>query len=192
MALDSEISRIALLVTQTLENYDIRYAVGGSLASSLHGVMRSTLDVDIVVDLLPEHIPLLVAALSEQFYADGEMMRNAIEREGSFNLIHYDTAFKVDIFISKERPFSRTQLERRELTAITADPDRTIYITTPEDTILAKLEWYRLGGEASDRQWRDILGVLKTRAGDLDLGYMRRWAAELEVEDLLERALREA
>ncbi|MCZ2113366.1 MAG: hypothetical protein LC131_05975 [Anaerolineae bacterium] len=192
MALDSEISRIALLVTQTLENYDIRYAVGGSLASSLHGVMRSTLDVDIVADLLPEHIPLLVAALSEQFYADGEMMRNAIEREGSFNLIHYDTAFKVDIFISKERPFSRTQLERRELTAITADPDRTIYITTPEDTILAKLEWYRLGGEASDRQWRDILGVLKTRAGDLDLGYMRRWAAELEVEDLLERALREA
>lgn len=192
MALDSEISRIALLVTQTLENYDIRYAVGGSLASSLHGVMRSTLDVDIVVDLLPEHIPLLVAALSEQFYADGEMMRNAIEREGSFNLIHYDTAFKVDIFISKGRPFSRTQLERRELTAITADPDRTIYITTPEDTILAKLEWYRLGGEASDRQWRDILGVLKTRAGDLDLGYMRRWAAELEVEDLLERALREA
>lgn len=192
MALDSEISRIALLVTQTLENYGIRYAVGGSLASSLHGVMRSTLDVDIVADLLPEHIPLLVAALSEQFYADGEMMRNAIEREGSFNLIHYDTAFKVDIFISKERPFSRTQLERRELTAITADPDRTIYITTPEDTILAKLEWYRLGGEASDRQWRDILGVLKTRAGDLDLGYMRRWAAELEVEDLLERALREA
>lgn len=192
MALDSEISRIALLVTQTLENYDIRYAVGGSLASSLHGVMRSTLGVDIVADLLPEHIPLLVAALSEQFYADGEMMRNAIEREGSFNLIHYDTAFKVDIFISKGRPFSRTQLERRELTAITADPDRTIYITTPEDTILAKLEWYRLGGEASDRQWRDILGVLKTRAGDLDLGYMRRWAAELEVEDLLERALREA
>lgn len=192
MALDSEISRIALLVTQTLENYGIRYAVGGSLASSLHGVMRSTLDVDIVADLLPEHIPLLVAALSEQFYADGEMMRNAIEREGSFNLIHYETAFKVDIFISKGRPFGRTQLERRELTAITADPDRTIYITTPEDTILAKLEWYRLGGEASDRQWRDILGVLKTRAGDLDLGYMHRWAAELEVEDLLERALREA
>ena len=154
--------------------------------------MRSTLDVDIVADLLPEHIPLLVAALSEQFYADGEMMRNAIEREGSFNLIHYETAFKVDIFISIGRPFGRTQLERRELTAITADPDRTIYITTPEDTILAKLEWYRLGGEASDRQWRDILGVLKTRAGDLDLGYMRRWAAELEVEDLLERALREA
>jgi hypothetical protein len=187
-----ESTRITLLVTQTLEQIGIVYAVGGSLASSLHGVMRSTLDVDIVADMRLEHIPPLVAALAEEFYTDDEMMRDAIKRHSSFNLIHYETAFKVDIFVRKLRPFDQMQLERRRTSVIANDPERSIYVTSPEDTVLAKLEWYRLGGEASDRQWRDILGVLKTRAGELDLGYLRTWARELMVSDLLERALQEA
>ena len=99
----AEATRITLLVTQTLERLHIRYAVGGSLASSLHGVMRSTLDVDIVADMNFEHIPLLVAELSKEFYADEEMMRDAVEHRSSFNLIHYETAFKVDIFIPRPR-----------------------------------------------------------------------------------------
>ena len=190
--MQSEATRITMLVTQALEQFGIPYAVGGSLASSLHGVMRSTLDVDIVADMKLEHIPLLVAALSKEFYADDEMMRDAIEHHSSFNLIHYETAFKVDIFIRKPRDFDRMQLERRQASVIATDPERTIYVTSPEDTILAKLEWYRLGGETSDRQWRDILGVLKTRAGDLDLAYLQKWAGELNVGDLLERAMSEA
>lgn len=192
MAMQGEATRITLLVTQTLEQIGISYAVGGSLASSLHGVMRSTLDVDIVADMRLEHIPPLVAALSKEFYADDEMMRDAIEHHSSFNLIHYETAFKVDIFIRKLRDFDTMQLERRRTSIIATDPERSVYVTSPEDTILAKLEWYRMGGEVSDRQWRDILGVLKTRAGELDLAYLRKWASELNVNDLLEHALRES
>lgn len=190
--MQGEATRITLLVTQTLERLDIPYAVGGSLASSLHGVMRSTLDVDIVADMKPEHIQPLVEALSKEFYADDEMMRDAIERQSSFNLIHYETAFKVDVFIRKSRLFDQMQLNRRKLSVITSNPEASVYVTSPEDTILAKLEWYRMGGEVSDRQWRDIIGVLKTRAGELDLEYLSKWAPELHVSDLLERALKES
>lgn len=190
--MQSESTRITLLVTQTLEQLGIPYAVGGSLASSLHGVMRSTLDVDIVADMKLEHIQFMVAALSKEFYADDEMMRDAIEHHSSFNLIHYETAFKVDIFIRKLRAFDQMQLERRRISIIATEPEQSVYVVSPEDVILAKLEWYRMGGEVSDRQWRDILGVMKTRAGELELDYLRKWAAELKVSDLLERALREA
>lgn len=190
--MQGEATRITLLVTQTLERLGIQYAVGGSFASSLHGVMRSTLDVDILADMQPEHIQPLVDALSKEFYADDEMMRDAIDYHSSFNLIHYDTAFKVDIFIRKTRPFDQMQLERRKTSVITVDPEQSIYVTSPEDTILAKLEWYRLGGETSDRQWRDILGVLKTQEGILDLDYLRNWAGDLKVADLFERALKES
>ena len=190
--MQSESTRLTLLVAQTLEQLGIAYAVGGSLASSLHGVMRSTLDVDIVADMRLEHIPPLVAALSKEFYADDEMMRDAIEHHSSFNLIHYETAFKVDIFIRKLRAFDQMQLERRRTSVIATDPEQSVYIVSPEDIVLAKLEWYRMGGEVSDRQWRDILGVLTTRAGELDLAYLQKWAKELKVSDLLERALMDA
>jgi hypothetical protein len=190
--MQGDTSHVTLLVTQTLERLNVIYAVGGSLASSLHGVMRSTLDVDIVADMRLEHIQPLVAALSKEFYADDEMMRDAIEQHSSFNLIHYETAFKVDIFIRKLRPFDQMQLERRRISVITTDPEQSVYVTSPEDTILAKLEWYRLGGEVSERQWRDILGILKTRAGELDLDYLYQWATALKVSDLLERVLKDA
>ena len=190
--MQGESTRVTLLVAQTLERLGIPYAVGGSLASSLHGVMRSTLDVDIVADMRLEHIQPLVAALSKEFYADDEMMKDAIEHRSSFNLIHYETAFKVDIFIHKARAFDQMQLERRRTSVIATDPEESVYVTSPEDVILSKLEWYRMGGEVSDRQWRDILGVLKTRAGELDLEYLRKWAYELKVTDLLERALKES
>lgn len=172
-------TQVTLLVTQTLERLGIFYAIGGSLASSLHGVMRSTLDVDIVADMRLEHIQPLVAALSREFYADDEMMKDAIEHQSSFNLIHYETAFKVDIFIRKSRAFDQMQLERRRTSVIATDPEQSVYVTSPEDVILSKLEWYRMGGEVSDRQWSDILGVLKTRAGELELDYIRKWSHEL-------------
>lgn len=190
--MQGEITRVLLRVTQTLERLGVPYAVGGSLASSLHGVMRSTLDVDIVADIKPEHVPALVSALSAEFYADEAMIRDTIKHRSSFNLIHYETAFKVDIFIRKLRPYDQVQLNRRRESVIATNPEASVYVVSPEDIILSKLEWYRMGGEVSDRQWRDILGVLKVRAGELDLNYLRKWAGELNVRDLLERALQEA
>ena len=187
--MQGDATRVTLLVTQTLEQFGIPYAVAGSLASSLHGVMRSTLDVDIVADMGIEHIQPLVAALSKEFYADDEMMKDALQHQSSFNLIHYETAFKVDIFIRKSRAFDQMQLERRRPSIIATDPEQSLYVTSAEDVILSKLEWYRMGGDVSDRQWRDVLGVLKTRAGELDIAYLRKWAKELQVSDLLERAL---
>jgi len=189
--MQGEASRITLLVAHALEQIGVPYAVGGSLASSVHGIMRSTLDVDIVADMKLEHIQPLIAALSKEFYADDEMIKDAIEQHSSFNLIHYETAFKVDIFIRKLRTFDQMQLERRRPSVIATEPDQSVYVVSPEDIVLAKLEWYRMGGEVSDRQWRDILGVLKTRAGELDLAYLRKWANELKVSDLIERALNE-
>lgn len=192
MAMHGEIIQVVLLVTQTLEKLGISYAVGGSLASSLYGIMRSTLDVDIVADIKSEHISALVTELSKEFYADEEMMQDAVKHRSSFNLIHYETAFKVDIFVCKLRAFDRMQLARRQTAIIATGPEKSVYIVSPEDIIISKLEWYRLGGEVSERQWRDVLGVFKVRAGELDLAYLRRWAGELGVGDLLERALREA
>jgi hypothetical protein len=183
--------RVTFLVTNIFEKIGVRYAVCGSLSSSLHGVMRSTLDVDIIADLRLEHIQPLVTTLSPEFYTDDEMMRDAIEHHSSFNLIHYETSFKVDVFIPKQRQFDQMQLQRRTTAIITKDPEQSVYVTSAEDVVLSKLEWYRMGGEVSDRQWRDILGVLKMKSGDLDLNYLRRWANELRISDILERALTE-
>ena len=164
--------RVTLLITDLLEKMGIIYAVGGSLASSVHGVMRSTLDVDIIADLRYEHIQPFVAALESDFYTDDEMIRSAIENDSSFNLIHYETAFKVDIFIPKNRAFDKSQLERRAAKAITADSTYNIYVTSAEDILLLKLERFRLGGEVSDRQWQDCLGVAKMQTSQLDLEYL--------------------
>jgi hypothetical protein len=192
MTMPGDSIRVTLLITDVFEKLGVTYALGGSLSSSLHGVMRSTLDVDIVADMRLEHIKPLMTAISIEFYADDKMMRQAIEHHSCFNLIHYETSFKVDIFIPKPRTFDRMQLGRRTLVIVTTDPERRLYVTSPEDVILSKLEWYRIGGEVSDRQWRDIIGVLKTQAGTIDLEYLREWAKELKVSDLLKRTLTES
>ena len=165
--------------------------IGGALASTIHGVVRTTLDTDIVADLSLEQTQPFAALLAGAFYLDSDTIRRAIRQRSSFNLIHLATMFKVDIFIPKNRPFDRQQLARRQ--PWTADPDsgRVFYVASPEDTILAKLAWYRLGDEISDRQWRDILGVLAVQGDRLDSAYMRQWAASLGVSDLLGRSLKE-
>jgi hypothetical protein len=183
---------VLMLVIDVFERLDIPYFVGGSMASALYGVARSTLDADIVADLHFEKVGVLVNTLGDDFYTDDEMIRDAIRHRSSFNLIHLTTMFKVDVFIRKERPFDRVQFERRVEQVFSANPEQKAFMATAEDVILAKLEWYRLGGEVSDRQWRDILGVLKVQAGRLDLDYLHTWAVDLKVSALLQRALKES
>jgi len=182
---------VTIIVTDALEALGVPYAIGGSLASALHGVMRATMDADLVADLRQEGIAPFVQALGAAFYADAQMMREAIAQRKSFNLIHLESMFKVDVFVARPRDFDRAQLTRRELCLLSEDPERWAYVATAEDTVLAKLEWYRMGGERSERQWRDAMGVLKVQGNRLDFGYMRQMATGLDVQDLLERALAE-
>jgi len=183
---------VTIVVTDALESLGVTYAIGGSLASAVHGVMRATMDADLVADLHMDHVDLLAQALGDTFYADAEMMRDAVRHRSSFNLIHLDTMFKVDVFVAKQREFDRSQLARREACILSDNPPVRAYITSAEDIVLAKLEWYHIGGRTSDRQWRDILGVMKVQENRLDRDYLRRIAATLSVSDLLEQALDEA
>jgi hypothetical protein len=180
---------VTLQVVDVLDQLGVPYVIGGSLASSLYGVVRTTLDADVVADLRPHHVEPLVAALRGAFYVDAQTVQEAITYRGSFNVIHLETMFKVDVFIPKRRPFDQAQLERRILQVIATDPERTAYMASAEDTILAKLDWYRQGGQVSERQWRDVLGVLRVQGDSLDMDYLRRQAAALGVADLLEQSL---
>jgi hypothetical protein len=180
---------VTLLVVDTLEDLGVPYFIGGSLATAVHGVARATMDVDIVADLRVEQAASLVDALGDAFYADLAMIRGAILRQGSFNLIHLKTMFKVDVFVRGRQPFDQTQFRRRQVNTLAQDPARTAYVASPEDNILAKLVWFRKGGEVSDRQWQDIVNVLLIQGDRLDLSYLREWAARLGVTDLLKRAL---
>lgn len=188
---DPEFLRGALRVADTLDALGVPYAIGGSLATVLHGIPRTTIDADLVADLLPEHISPFVRALRDEFLIDPLAIVDAIQRRSSFNLIHRTSMFKVDIFLPKARTFDRMQLERRSREVILDEPERTAWVTSAEDIILAKLEWFRLGGEVSERQWRDVLGVMKTQGDLLDAAYLRHWAAELGVADLLDSAFGE-
>ncbi len=183
---------VTLQVIDVLDALRAQYWIGGSLASALYGVARSTLDSDLIVDLKPAQIADFVKALESAFYVDIEMIQDAIHTQGSFNIIHRASMFKVDIFILKKRPFEQAQLSRRQEKVVSLEPERRAYVCTAEDTILAKLEWYRLGGEVSEHQWRDVLGIIAVQGERLDLGYLRQWATELGVSDLLERALAES
>jgi hypothetical protein len=183
---------VTLKVTGEFEKLAVPYLIGGSLASTLYGMVRTTQDSDVIAEMRLEHLQPFVLALQDEFYVDEEMIAEAIQRNSSFNLIHRETMFKVDVFIPRPRPFLQSQLDRAQRQTFSLETEMSAKFASPEDTILSKLEWYRMGGEVSERQWRDIIGVLKTRAGELDLEYLRRWGTELHVGDLLERALRES
>lgn len=182
---------VTLQVVEVLEDLGARYVIVGSMASIVHGMIRSTMDADVLTELEPAHIPQLVSALQERFHIDALAIREAIDNRRSFSLIHLATMFKVDVFISRQRPFDEQQLTRRAIAQVRSGSDRGVWVLSPEDVILAKLDWFRLGGQVSERQWRDILGVLLSQRDKLDTAYLKEWSAALGVSDLLDRAFKE-
>jgi hypothetical protein len=187
-----EDTEVILTVTRVLENLVVPYYLGGSWASGAYGPPRSTLDVDIIADLKSAHVTPLVAALAPSFYIDADMIREALQLHRSFNILHLTYFYKVDIFVPSNTPFKRIQMSRRKPHSIEQGLADQVYFCSPEDIILEKLAWYRLGGEISERQWLDVRGVLKVKQPTLDYDYLRRWAKVLGVADLLARSMDEA
>ena len=185
----SEPIQVTLKVVATFNRLEIPYLIGGSLASTVHGNVRATMDADLIADIKPEQVLPLVALLEGEFYTDAYMIQDAIQHSSSFNLIHLETMFKVDVFILKQRAFDINQMQLRISQSLGDAPDEQAYFSTAEDIILAKLEWFRAGGETSERQWRDILGVLDIQSDRLDFEYLQKWAEKLSIQDLLQRAL---
>ncbi len=192
LTLPSEPVQVLLDVATELDRLGIEYLLGGSLASSLLGEPRSTVDVDLAVRLAEGQLRQLVAALDRAFFVDPEAAREALRRGSAFNVIHRATALKVDLFPLAGDPFDLEQMRRRIFVAPSAESPAVVAVSSAEDLVLRKLAWYRAGGGVSDRQWRDVLGILKVQGARIDLGYLRRWADALGLRDLVERACSEA
>jgi len=183
--------QITSLVTDTLEALEIAYFITGSFASTAYGSLRTTKDADIVADMASNKVDAFAEALAADFYLNEPAIHDAIRQRTGFNLIHLESAFKVDIFLPKNRPHDRRVFKRRVKRKLAPDSIREVFFASPEDTILAKLEWYRMGGEVSQFQWQDVQNILLQRKERLDINYLEKSAAELELTDLLKRSLGE-
>lgn len=185
----SESLAVVASLIGTLERLGTRYVIGGSFASSLYGIPRATQDVDIVADLKESDAQSFAEQLTGDFYVDLDMITDAIRLGRPFNVIHLETMFKADIFAMEDEPWSREEMARAHTEQLIGpDGPFRVRFASPEDTLIHKLRWYRSGGESSDRQWADILGVLRVQGAGLDVAYLDRWAAHFEIEDLLMRA----
>ena len=181
---------IAWAVSRALEKLGVVHTIGGSLAASFAGEPRSTIDIDVVAALEDFHVERLVTALSDNFYIDDASLRRAIQERSSANLIHQDTQIKVDLFVAGGTPLDAQQLARRQ--PVDVGEGRTLPVHPPEDILLQKLRWYQKGGGTSDRQWRDIQGIIRVQGARLDRAYLREHAPALGIETLLAHALSES
>lgn len=177
-------------VAAAFDSLGVRHYIGGSVASTMHGAIRSTMDVDVICDLRADQVDALLAAFGAEFYVSHAAVRQAVESRSCFNVIHLPTAYKVDVFVSRGRPFDVAAMERAIPLPLAEGREATVRVATPEDSIVAKLEWFRLGDETSERQWHDVSRLVALHGDALDLEHMHRMAASVGVADLLDRLLR--
>jgi hypothetical protein len=183
---------VIAILTEILDRQGIEYLIGGSFASSSYGIERATNDIDFVLDLHQEQVSAFVAALGEDFYTDEEMLQDAISLESSYSALHLPTMVKADLFIKKRDAWTEESWKRRQRVLVSQEPPLEVTIASPEEMVLQKLRWYRMGGEVSDNQWKDVQGMLKVQGDTLDFAYLNHWAQELQLTDLLHRALNDA
>jgi hypothetical protein len=175
-------------IVAVLDAAGIPHMVAGSFASTFHGEPRTTHDIDLVIDPSREALDRFVASLDPAaFYCSAEAAAEAWQHRGLFNVIDLASAWKIDLILRKQRAFSRSEFARRAPAQILG---AAVFIATAEDTILAKLEWAQSG--ESDRQLRDVVGVIEMCGASLDRAYIERWAHELGVEALWQRVVGEA
>ena len=177
-------------VVAALQKLGIRHFVGGSIASSFHGATR-TKDVDLIAELREEQILPFVNNFGDEFYLSDTAMRDAVKRRSCFNLIHLPSSFKVDIFVSRGRPFDEGAMSRARLETLGESKSVQVPIASAEDIVISKLEWFRLTNETSERQWEDVSRLLRLLGDDADIPYLRRVSTSVNVDDLLERVLAE-
>ncbi|BAZ33887.1 hypothetical protein NIES4074_64010 (plasmid) [Cylindrospermum sp. NIES-4074] len=175
---------------QLFESINISYYVSGGIASSIHGEPRSTRDLDLVIEVQPEQIDLLVSALETAGYYCPTGAVEALKRkqEQMLNITHTETIANADLYITDGSPYAVLQMSRRML--IDIDGIASFWVASPEDTILQKLRWGK--GSKSEKQWRDVLGILKLQAQILDYAYLVKWAETLDLVDTLSEALTQA
>jgi hypothetical protein len=186
---DDESVTVTLRVVAELERLGIDYFVGGSVASSVHGRPRTTDDVDIIAALPGPAVDAFVSGIEKDFFVDPDMIRDAVRRRAAFNIIHLATMLKVDVFVLGNEDFAAQEMSRRQAVPLRGS---SVWFSSPEDIVLEKLDWFRKGEGVSERQWRDVLGVLAIQGVRLDLQYLRSWAERRGLRELLERALAES
>jgi hypothetical protein len=178
--------QILLHISKILEALKAPYLTGGSFASSIFGIPRATQDIDLVIALSPAMVDDFVKAMQPDFYIDLDAVLQAVQRRSSFNAIHFETAQKIDFFIQGQSDYAKEEMKRRAEIAVDEAAEHKIFIASPEDIILQKLLWYKMGSRIAERQWNDVLGVIKIQRERLDREYLSHWAKELAVSDLLE------
>jgi hypothetical protein len=181
--------KLLIKVLALLHQNQIDYMITGSLVSSIQGEPRATHDVDILVNITRETIPLLIKAFKPpDYYLSQSAIEEAIERKSMFNLLDTTEGDKVDFWILTNEPFDQSRFSRKHEEKVLGV---SMKISTPEDTILMKLKWAKLSG-GSEKQFTDALRVYEIQYVNLDLSYMETWSLTLHIEEFWERLKREA
>ncbi len=187
-------SDIALAIQRIIEVFGklgIQYYISGSVASSNYGAARSTLDVDMVSDLQLHHVPLLIEELQHEYYISEIAIREALQRQSSFNLIHLDTMMKVDVFILRNLPHDQAAFQRKREDHLIGHEEASVFLGTAEDIVLHKLVWFEQGKRVSEQQWKDILSILRLQGDRTDWDYLEHWVGQLEITDVWKQVLDE-